>query len=407
VYAQTDYQITPHVLVLGGFKYENESGTSVSSGDGYTSASAIRRGNYSYTIQLAGDLRNRLFYTLGTGLEDNGLYGFAGTPRASLAYYLVRPGGSNVLSGTKLHATFGKGIKEPSVYDQNNSLVNLLSPLPGAPGVPSGAEVIGQDKIMQLGAENSRTFDGGVDQQFFGGRSRLGITYFHDEFTNGVEYVPTGGILDLFGIGAGSPAATQIENLDGGYLNSLAFRSQGVEVESEIKLARNLFTRAGYTYTDAVVQHSFSSDNIGPSFNTFSNFSNIPIGAYSPLVGARPFRIAPHTGYFAIEYTPHRFYASLSGALVGRRDDSDFLCDNNPAAYCGTSLLLPNRNLDGAYQRLEVGAGYEVTPRLQLYTNIQNLLSEHYYEAFGYPALPFTFRSGIKFNFGGESWKLN
>jgi iron complex outermembrane receptor protein/vitamin B12 transporter len=41
-----------------------------------------------------------------------------------------------------------------------------------------------------------------------------------------------------------------------------------------------------------------------------------------------------------------------------------------------------------------------------MYTSIQNLLSEHYAQAFGYPALPFTFRSGIKINFGGESWKI-
>jgi vitamin B12 transporter len=33
-------------------------------------------------------------------------------------------------------------------------------------------------------------------------------------------------------------------------------------------------------------------------------------------------------------------------------------------------------------------------------------LSEHYVQAFGYPALPFTFRSGVKFSFGGESWGL-
>ncbi len=399
VYAQTDYQLNPHLLILGGFKYENESGTSVSSG--YTPYS-IQRGNYSYTLQLSGDLRNRLFYTVGTGLEDNGLYGFAGTPRASLAYYLVRPGGSGIFSGTKLHGTFGKGIKEPSVYAQDNSLYNLLANVPSATGVPSGAQVISQYNLTQVGAENSRTFDGGVDQQLFGGRSRVGLTYFHDEFTNGVEYVPSSGILDLFGITTSSAAATQINSVYGGYINSLAFRSQGMEVQSETRLARNLFTRAGYTYTDAVVQHSFSSDNIGPSYNTSFNFGNIPIGAYSPLVGARPFRIAPHTGYFAIDYTPHRFYASLSGSLVGRRDDSDFLSDTN----FGTSLLLPNRNLDGAYQRLDLGIGYQVTPRLQLYTNMQNLLSEHYDEAFGYPALPFNFRSGIKFNLGGESWKL-
>ena len=72
-------------------------------------------------MQLAGDLGQRLYYTLGSGLEDNGLFGFAATPRASLAYYLARPSGSHWLSGTKLHGSFGKGIKEPSIYYQTNS----------------------------------------------------------------------------------------------------------------------------------------------------------------------------------------------------------------------------------------------------------------------------------------------
>ena len=82
--------------------------------------------------------------------------------------------------------------------------------------------------------------------------------------------------------------------------------------------------------------------------------------------------------------------------------ESDFLLDAN----FGTTLLLPNRNLDGAYQLLDFSGGYQVTPRLTAYASIQNLLSEHYAEAFGYPSLPFTFRSGIKVNFGGESWKI-
>ena len=60
-----------------------------------------------------------------------------------------------------------------------------------------------------------------------------------------------------------------------------------------------------------------------------------------------------------------------------------------------------------AYQRLELGSGYQLTSRLDIYANVQNLLSEHYYEAFGFPSLPLTFRTGIKLNFGGENWKLD
>jgi vitamin B12 transporter len=389
VYAQSDYSVTPHFLALGAFKFEHEYGSVGYTG---TTPTTIERNNYSYTIQLMGDIRNRLFWNLGTGLEDNGLFGFAATPRASLAYYLVRPSNTGFFTGTKLHGSFGKGIKEPSVYQQANSLYGLLAPL------SNGSELIQQYNVTPLGAENSRTFDGGVDQQFLNGRAFLNLTYFHNEFTNGVEYVPQAGLIEL-----GVPAANLPPFAYGGaYINSLAFRSQGAEVEIQYQLGSHLFARGGYTYTDAVVQHSFSSDNLQPSYNACCDFSTIPIGAYSPLVGARPFRIAPQTGYFGMYYTRSKFYASFTGTLVGRRDDSDFLVDQD----FGTSLLLPNRNLLGAYQRLELGGGYQVTPHINIYTNIQNLLSQHYFEAFGYPALPLTFRSGIKVNFGGESWKL-
>ena len=75
VYAQTDYRINPHIVALGAFKYEAERGSTLSSGGTPTS---IERGNYSYTVQLAGDMWNRLYYTVGSGLEDNGLFGFRG-----------------------------------------------------------------------------------------------------------------------------------------------------------------------------------------------------------------------------------------------------------------------------------------------------------------------------------------
>jgi vitamin B12 transporter len=389
IYAQSDYSITPHFLALGAFKFEHEYGST-----GYTGAtpSSVDRNNYSYTLQFAGDIRNRLFWNLGTGFEDNGLFGFAATPRASLAYYLVRPSNTGFFTGTKLHGSFGKGIKEPSVYQQTNSLYGLLVPL------SNGSQLINQYNVTPLGAEDSRTFDGGVEQQILNGRALVGLTYFHNEFTNGVEYVPQAGLIEL-----GVPAANLPPFAYGGaYINSLAFRAQGAEIEIQYQLGNHLFARGGYTYTDAVVQRSFSSDNLQPSFNTSFNFSTIPIGADSPLVGARPFRIAPQTGYFALSYTRSKFYTTFTGTLVGSRDDSDYLVDPN----FGTSMLLPNRNLLGAYQRLELGGGYQVTRRVNVYANIQNLLSQHYFEAFGYPALPLTFRSGIKLNFGGETWSL-
>ncbi len=389
VYAQTDYRFNPHLIVLGGFNYEAERGSTQFTG---SPLSAVSRGNYNYTLQISGDLRNRFYYNIGTGLEENGLFGFAATPRASIAYYLARPSASGWWSGTKLHASFGKGIKEPNISQQASSVFDIISAL------PDGEQLIQQFHIQQIGPEDSRTYDGGIDQQLWNGRARLGLTYFHNEFTNGIEDVPPGGLIQL-GVPVNELPALQF----GAYINSEAFRSQGLEFEAEYKINSHLFARGGYTYIDAVVQRSFSSDQgIGESFNPAFNFADIPIGAFSPLVGARPFRIAPHSGYFGLNFSRSKFYSSLTGTLVGRRDDSDFLFDPD----FGPTMLLPNRNLDGAYQRIDLSGGYQITPRLAAYANIQNLLSEHYAEAFGYPALPFTFRAGMKFNFGGESWGL-
>ena len=42
------------------------------------------------------------------------------------------------------------------------------------------------------------------------------------------------------------------------YLNSLAFRAQGLETEIQYRPLTRLFVRGGYTYLDAVVTQSFS-----------------------------------------------------------------------------------------------------------------------------------------------------
>jgi vitamin B12 transporter len=386
LYAQSDYRINAHTLGLFGFKYENERGLNFSTG---FSNFATKRGNYSYTMQIAGDFWNRLYYNLGSGVENNALFGVKATPRASLAYYLMRPSNSSFFSGTKVRASYGTGIKEPSIAQQSSSLFNLLE--------SSGqTQLIQQFGIQPVGAQQSKTYDGGIDQQFGNGKGRASISYFHNEFTDVVEFVPQQGLQDF-----GVPMAVAAQAQFGAYINSQDFRSMGAETEIEYKITNNLMARGGYTYLDAVIQHSISSDALNPTINPA--FPNIPIGAFAPLKGARPFRRAPHSGYFQLSYTQPKWVAIFSGTLVGKRDDSDFLSDSN---FGGPSLLLPNRNLVAAYQRFDLYGSYRVARFAEMYTSIQNLFSEHYSEAFGFPSLPFTFRAGMKFSFGGESWKL-
>jgi iron complex outermembrane receptor protein/vitamin B12 transporter len=87
---------------------------------------------------------------------------------------------------------------------------------------------------------------------------------------------------------------------------------------------------------------------------------------------------------------------------VGSRDDSTFLTD----AFFGTSLLLPNRNLSPAYQKIDFTGSYAIHPAVTLFTSMENVLNQHYDSVYGFPSLPFTVRAGMKFVIGGESWKL-
>src|SRR5260370_8431361 len=111
--------------MLFGFRDEAERGFTQS----IFGKSPTDRGNYSYTLQVAGSLANRFYYTLDSGIEKNAIFGVEATPRASLAYYLLRPDSSRVFSGTKLPGNFGTGIKEPSIFDSVTSLFNLLPQL--------------------------------------------------------------------------------------------------------------------------------------------------------------------------------------------------------------------------------------------------------------------------------------
>jgi iron complex outermembrane receptor protein/vitamin B12 transporter len=396
VYAQSDFRWNSKLAGLFGFRYESEGGYT---NYGYAKPSTTR-GNYSYIMQLNGGFWNRLYYTVGSGLENNAVFGFAATPRASLAYYLVKPHETGVFNGTRLAFNFGKGVKEPSIYYETNSLYRLLQSL------PNGQQLITQNGIRPFNAELSRTYDGGVQQTLFHGKARVTLTYFHNEFGDQAEFVPVGAFSEL---GVSQPV---IEALSGAFLtgaavNSLSYSAQGTELEAEYHIKRNLTVRGGWTYTDAVVQRSFASSAFQAAYNPL--FPNIPIGAFSPLVGARPFRIAPHTGYVAAEWGTGRWLARVTGSFVSRRDDSDFLYDKNFYYDFGANdntMLLPNRNLDAGYQKVDLFGSFQVTKRLSVYSTIENMLNQHYYEAFGYPALPFTIRSGLQFRLGGESWKL-
>ena len=119
-------------------------------------------------------------------------------------------------------------MQEPSLSDQFGSLYDTLL------GQPGGEAAIEEAHISQIGAEQARTYDGGVEQSILGEKMLFRATYFHNEFGNQIEYVDSYLVPQLLpGL---TPAQQQalvaaLENTYGAYLNSLAFSAQGVESE--------------------------------------------------------------------------------------------------------------------------------------------------------------------------------
>ena len=388
VYFQSDYNFNPHLTGLFGVRFEQERGFTLA----FDTRNPADRNNYSYIAEVHGDFRNRAFLTLGGSMERNAVFGTAVIPRGSVAYYLVPSKSAGTLSGTRLRASYGQGIKEPSIFETTSSLFDLLSQPGGAP------QLISQFHIGPIGAERSRSYDFGIDQFFASGRAKLSATYFHSQYTNQIEFVPTTA-FPLLGI----PDAITANAGLGATVNSGDTRSLGAETELEATLGHGFTARAAYTYLDEVVQRSFTNDAFSCSTNPLPQcfnpaFPNIPIGAFAPLVGARPFRRAPHTGSFAVDYARQRLNVSLTGYVVSRRDDSTFLSD----PFFGTTMLLPNRNLAPGYQKIDAFAGYRISPHLRIYSILENLASQRYEPAFGFPALPLAFRAGFKITLGGD-----
>jgi iron complex outermembrane receptor protein/vitamin B12 transporter len=392
LYFQSDYAFSRRFTGLLGFRYENERGSFVEPDYGEDEIS--KRTNYEYTLQFQGDIKNRFFYSAGGAIEKNHLYGIAGTPRIGLAYVPVRID-NRKFRGTKLRASAATGVQEPTLALEFASLyTQLLS-------VGDTADIANY-KIGQQTAQRSRSYDVGVDQNILGERLIFKAGYFHNQFNHQIEGVDANTLESPQGFNLPVSLVNMLPYGEA-YLNSLAFRAEGAETEIEWQAIKHLFVRGGYTYLDSVVTQSFATDAVAAQSGTPTTNPNIPgvaIGALSPLVGARPFRRPPHSGFFAAEYTSKYFAAGIKGALASRSDDSTFLeySDING----GNTLLLPNRDLDFGYAKLDANLSVVASHHLTLFTQLDNLLSQQHIGPIGYPALPFTVRGGLKYRFGGE-----
>jgi iron complex outermembrane receptor protein/vitamin B12 transporter len=366
---QTTYQVKPDLAISGGARYEHEAGYSDPDED-----PTATRNNGGGFVEARATVMKRAYLSGGVGVEHNEVFGTEAVPRFSAAVYL-RNASAETIGETKVSFNIGKGIKAPSVYQGENSLFALVE------GTPAGANV------EPVGPERSRGFDLAVEQGFGGGQYRARLGYYNNSFEDLLEFLNETAMVRA-GVPPAAAAAAQFA-----YVNSQSYDAQGIELSFDGVVRRVYRVGASYTYLDAAVTEAFGAGGvINP------RFPGVRIGAFSPIVGGRPFRRPANSGTFFVSYADGPIAATVSAYFAGTRDDSTFLSD----PFFGNSMLLPNQDLDPAYQKIDLSVSYRVHRQVRVYTSIENLFDKDYEASFGYPSLPFTIRGGLAVTFGGD-----
>ncbi|MBI3654004.1 MAG: TonB-dependent receptor [Acidobacteria bacterium] len=361
---QTIAALSSANLLTAGVDFEHES--AVFTGD--FSRVSPKRNNLGLYVQDQHAWRERLFVTAGVRVERNtgrtpadlraalqslgstapiGDIGFGSkaNPKVALAYFARRhqEGG---FGATRLKASFGTGIKEPSLTEAFSPSTFFL----GNPG---------------LKPERAISFEVGVAQEFFNRRGSVEATYFDNRFRDQIIF-----IYDPKTFGPVKLADGKLTN----FVNVERATARGLELIAAARPALKLRVAASYTFLRSRLERA---------------------DATSKEVGLPLLRRPRHSGSFEIGWIDNRFEVSLDGSLVGRRRDLDPV---SGARFNAAKQAIFN---DG-YAKLNAAGSYHFSPRVTAFARLENLLNQDYQEVLGFPAYRLNFRAGLRLRIGGD-----
>ncbi len=261
-------------------------------------------------------------------------------PRVSAAYMLRESRGSS-LDGTRLHASFGTGIRPPDGFD----LAFTNNP--------------------HLKPETSISFDGGIEQRFFQSKAVLDATYFNNHFHD--QIVTLGGSL------------TNLSSFISDNLGNS--RAQGAEVSFLVRPIRSLQISVEYT-----------RDNTEVLSLNGSSLALAPLQVGQPLINVP----RNSTGY-NVTWRHGNLMLNSNAYIRGTALDVE---PNYGLGAC--ELDLPCLFPDKGYTRVDGGFSYRLPKGVEIFGRMSNILDQKYEEVLGYPSLPFNFLAGVRVNIPGK-----
>ncbi len=157
--------------------------------------------NYGFVGEYGLNFKRQVFITGGLRHDENNIFQNANTFRLTSSYLYKD-------TGARFHGSYGKGVKNPTLYELFGSSANYEgNPL--------------------LNPEKSSGWDFGVEQSLFEGSANLDLIYFNNRITNLIQ-------------GSGNTS----RNLTG------ITKINGIEISLESKVFDELTLSGQYTYTN-------------------------------------------------------------------------------------------------------------------------------------------------------------
>lgn len=293
------------------------------------------RWNRAYRLQWLGEWAG-LAANGSVRLEDNETFGDLVTWTAGLAYTLDG-------SGTKLRANLGRGIKEPTLFENF------------ATGFAAGNP--------DLEPERSLSWELGVDQWLLEDRLRLSATWFDQEFEDLIQFT-----------------FAPPEPGDPNFFNVAEAAARGLELEATGSW-RGFQASVGYTYLHTEAVDSGFDEGSDAEFVEGDRLLRRPAHQLAARLGASPW---------------DRLSGGVGLRWVGDRIDRDF--GETPA----TRVELPAYTVVDLDAQFDLLDSIDGGPGLTLLARVENLFDETYEEVSGFPNRGRTVLAGGAVRLGGR-----
>lgn len=263
------------------------------------------------------------------------------SPRVSAAFMAREGSGRSWLGATRLHSSFGTGIREPSGFE----LAFTNNP--------------------NLKPEKSVSYDAGAEQRLFSNRAVLDATGFYNRFED--QIVVLGGSL------------TNLSTFTSANLGNS--RARGLEFSVRAQPTRSLEMTGEYTF-DATAILALENATLALS----------PFQAGQPLI-----RRPRNSGFYDVTWRHRKLTLDMNAYFRGSVLDTE---PNLGTFAC--SLGLPCLFTNKGYTLANTGLAYQLPKGVEIYGRLNNFLNQKYEESLGYPALRLNFLAGIKIDFPAE-----